>query len=71
MSVCSYFPKRPGLRLGGGDVPARQVEGQVLKGSFSVEEALAGAARRAWRVGEAYASVALLRSGFAVALPVG
>jgi hypothetical protein len=59
MSVCSYFPKRPALRLRGGDVPAREVEGQVLEGSFSVEDALAGAAAgfggwerrtRAWRI---------------------
>jgi hypothetical protein len=41
-----------------GEIPAREVEGQVLEGSFSVEDALAGAARRAWRVGKAYASVA-------------
>ena len=59
MSICGYFGKAGGrLRLKSGDLPARRVEGQVLEGGLSVEEALAVAARQAWRVGEAYESAA-------------
>jgi hypothetical protein len=59
MSVCGYFGRAGGwLRLKGGDFPAGRVEGQVLEGGLSVEEALSLAARRAWGVGEAYESAA-------------
>jgi hypothetical protein len=58
MSVAGYFGKSAGrLRLKGGDFPAGRVNGQVLEGGLSVEEALAVAARAAWRVGETCESV--------------
>jgi hypothetical protein len=58
VSVAGYFGKSAGhLRFGGGDFPAGWVEGQVLEGGLSVEEALAMAARRAWKVGETCESV--------------
>jgi hypothetical protein len=56
MSICGYFGKAGRrLRLKGGDFA---VEGQVLEGGLSVEEAVSLAARRAWGVGEAYESAA-------------
>jgi hypothetical protein len=59
MSVAGYFGKAAGtLRLESGDFPAGRVEGQVLEGGLSVEDALAVAARRAWQVGEVYESAA-------------
>ncbi len=59
MSIGGYFGKGGGrLRLKGGDFPAGRVEGQVLEGGLSVEDALSVAARGAWRVGEAYESAA-------------
>ena len=59
MSVDGYLgAKRGELRLKGGDVPADRVEGEVLEGALSVEEAQAKVVRRVWRAGERYKSVA-------------
>ena len=58
MSVDVHFGKRGELRLKGGDVPADWVEGEVLEGTLSVEEAQAKVVRRVWRPGERYKSVA-------------
>ena len=60
MSVLAYLGcETRELRLRAGDVPRAGMEAQVLEGKLSVEEALAVAARRAWRAGEAYGSAAL------------
>ena len=57
MSLGGYLGKRAGeLRLAEGDLAGR-VEGAVLEGKVSVEEARAIEARRAWKPGEAHESV--------------
>ncbi len=60
MSVSGYFGKSGGkLRLKSGDIAAALFDGQVvLEGSLSVEDASAVEARRAWRLGDTYESVA-------------
>ena len=72
MSVAGYLGEKPGeLRLRAGDVPCARMEAQVLEGKLSVEEALAVAARRAWRRGRGVWEPGAVRSGAAFALPVG
>jgi hypothetical protein len=59
MSVAGYLTGRvEGLRLKGGDFPEARVDGLVLEGGLSVEEALAAVAQRARPVGETYESAA-------------
>jgi hypothetical protein len=57
MSVAEYLGKPAAeLRLAEGDVAGR-VEGAVLEGKLTVEEARAIEARRVGKAGEAYESV--------------
>jgi hypothetical protein len=58
MSVVGYLGKAAGeLRLAEGDVAGR-VEGPVLEGKVSVEDALGAAAGKARKAGETHESVA-------------
>jgi hypothetical protein len=59
MSIAGYLGKAAGeLRVGEGEVTEGRVEGRVLEGKLSVEEAQAVVTAKAWKPGETYESVA-------------